>query len=232
MEFRRNALGQPVGITLPQWKPPAPPVRRRMEGRFASLEPLDTARHAASLWSANSQDQNGGMWTYLPYGPFADLAEYARWMDEWCLGEDPMFFAIVERDSGLASGTIGFLRVMPESGSIEIGHVVYSPRLCRTPAATEANWLLLRHAFELGYRRCEWKCDVLNAGSRAAAERLGFSFEGVFRQATVYKGRNRDTAWYSMLDREWPAADARFRRWLAPANFDAHGRQRVALRAI
>lgn len=232
MQSRINTLGQPVGWALPGWRPPERPQRQRMEGRHAVLEPLDPASHAADLWSANGEDREGRMWTYLPYGPFESLEEYSRCMAEGWLGDDPLFYAIMEREQGSASGTIGFLRIQPESGSIEIGHVVFSPRLCRTAAATEASYLLLRHAFALGYRRCEWKCDALNAASRAAAERLGFSYEGTFRQATVYKGRNRDTAWYSMLDGEWPAMEGRFRQWLDPANFDDRGCQRHPLRAL
>ena len=169
------------------------------------------------------------MWTYLPYGPFPDLAAYRTWMEAKWLGTEPLFFAIVDAASGRATGVASYLRIDPASGAIEVGHLGYSPRLQRTPAATEAMFLLMARAFALGYRRYEWKCDALNEPSRAAALRLGFTFEGIFRQATVVRGRNRDTAWYSVIDAEWPALRAAFEHWLAPENFDADGRQRVRL---
>jgi RimJ/RimL family protein N-acetyltransferase len=225
----RNQLGQPIGPALPEWSPPERPARAPLVGRFCRLEPFDVARHAADLYAAYGQDSQGSCWTYLPYGPFTSLAEFLGWATDSCQSGDPLFFAIVESQSQQASGLASYLRITPESGSIEVGHINYSPRLRRTPAATEAMYLMMKHAFELGYRRYEWKCDSLNAGSRRAAQRLGLSFEGVFRQATVYKGRNRDTAWYAAIDAEWPSLEAAFLRWLAPANFDEHGRQRVRL---
>ena len=150
-------------------------------------------------------------------------------MQRVCLGDDPLFHAIIDSATGKAIGVASYLRIDPASGSIEVGHINYSPLLQRTPAATEAMYLMMQRVFELGYRRYEWKCDALNARSRAAAQRYGFSFEGVFRQATVYKGRNRDTAWYAAIDQEWPALQAAFLQWLDPANFDQDGRQRVRL---
>jgi RimJ/RimL family protein N-acetyltransferase len=168
--------------------------------------------------------------TYLAYGPFAELAAYRAWMTERCLGDDPLFHAVVERKSGLAVGVASFLRIVQPNGVIEVGHIDYAPALQRTPAATEAMFLMMRRVFdELGYRRYEWKCDALNAPSRRAAQRLGFRFEGIFRQATVYKGRNRDSAWFSILDGEWPRLKTAFERWLDPANFDGQGRQRARL---
>lgn len=190
------------------------------------------ARHAASLYAAHALDADNRNWTYLPYGPFDTFDSYCAWIDRHCRGRDPLFYAIVERTSDAAVGVASYLRVAPASGSIEVGHINFSPRLQQTPAATEAMYLLMKHAFELGYRRYEWKCDALNAPSRAAALRLGLSFEGIFRQATVVKGRNRDTAWYAAIDREWPLLDAAFARWLDPANFDAAEKQRVALSAL
>ena len=172
------------------------------------------------------------MWTYLPYGPFATLEAYRAWIEEVWSGSDPMFYAIVDTSTGRALGVAGYLRISPASGSIEVGHISYSPLLQRTPAATEAMYLMMARVFELGYRRYEWKCHALNAPSRAAALRLGFTFEGVFRQATVIKGRNRDTAWYSVIDEEWPALKEAFGRWLAPANFDEQGKQRIRLSAL
>ena len=200
-----------------------------MAGRFCSLEALDPARHATDLFEAFSLDTSGAMWTYLPYGPFEGIEAYLRWMNSACLGEDPLFFAIIDRTSGRAVGVASFMRIDPVMGVIEVGHLGFSPRLQRTPAATEAMYLMMRRAFELGYRRYEWKCDSLNEPSRAAALRFGFAYEGLFRQAVVVKGRNRDTAWYSVIDAEWPALRDAFERWLAPANFDDQGTQRQRL---
>jgi len=219
----------PLGEPLPGWTPPRLPPREAMEGRLCRVEPLDHALHGESLFAANALDRAGRMWTYLPYGPFATLESYCEWAREMSGRSDPMFFAIVERANGRAVGVASFLRIDPEKGSIEVGHLAYSPLLQRTAAATEAMYLMMERAFSLGYRRYEWKCDALNAASRAAAERLGFTFEGVFRQAAVVKGRNRDTAWYSLIDAEWPALRAALQRWLEPANFDTQGRQRIAL---
>jgi RimJ/RimL family protein N-acetyltransferase len=203
-----------------------------MQGRLARLEPLDADAHADALFAANAADAEGRMWTYLPYGPFASLPEYRSWIQWAQAREDPQFFAIVERASGRPLGVASYLRIDPAMGVIEVGHLAFSPALQRTATATDAMYLMMRRAFdELGYRRYEWKCDSLNAPSLAAAARLGFSFEGIFRQAVVHKDRNRDTAWLSILDREWPALRAGFEAWLAPENFDAAGRQRRALAA-
>jgi RimJ/RimL family protein N-acetyltransferase len=232
MTNETNELGQPVGQALPGWQPPPPPPRQTLEGRYCLVEPFNPGQHAEALFAANSLDAEGRNWTYLPYGPFAELAAYRAWAEQVCGGEDPLFFAIVEGDSGLAAGLASYLRITPASASIEVGHINYSPLLQRTRAATEAMYLMMERAFELGYRRYEWKCNALNAASRAAAQRLGFSYEGLFRQATVVKGRNRDTAWYAIVDREWPALQAAFLRWLDPANFDGQGQQRRALSAL
>ncbi|WP_439817909.1 GNAT family N-acetyltransferase [Zavarzinia sp. CC-PAN008] len=203
-----------------------------MTGRFCTLEPLDPARHAADLFAANARDGEGRNWTYLPYGPFADLGDYRAWMERTCLGDDPLFHAIIDHATDKAVGVASYLRIEPAVGVIEVGHINYSPLLQRTPAATEAMVLMMARVFdELGYRRYEWKCDALNAPSRRAAARLGFRYEGLFRQATLYKGRNRDTAWFSIIDSEWPAIRAAFQAWLDAANFDADGRQRTALAA-
>jgi len=226
-----NALGQPVGVTLPGWSPPPAPPRTPMAGRYCRLEPIDE-RFAADLSAAASQDGDGRTWTYLPYGPFASEADYRRWLVATCLGDDPMFFAVVDAATGMAAGQASYLNIKPGQGSIEVGHLYFSPRLQRTRAATEAMYLMMRRAFESGYRRYEWKCDALNAPSRAAAERLGFTYEGIFRQATVNKGRNRDTAWYAAIDGEWPALAAAFEAWLAPENFDARGDQRRKLQSF
>jgi RimJ/RimL family protein N-acetyltransferase len=225
----RNELGQPIGFPVPEWRRPPRPPRAPLVGRFCRLEPLDPARHADDLFAANALDPDARHWTYLPYGPFPDLAAYRAWMEATCLGDDPLFFAIVDPVSSRPVGLASYLRIEPLFGSIEVGHLRFSPRLQRTPAATEAMVLMMRNAFELGYRRYEWKCDALNAPSRAAAQRLGLSFEGVFRHAWVMKGRNRDTAWFAATDHDWPALARVFEQWLAPANFDGDGRQRVRL---
>jgi RimJ/RimL family protein N-acetyltransferase len=223
---------QPVGFPLASWRPPPFPSRNPIEGRYCRLEPLRPDRHAADLHAAYALDREGRDWTYLPYGPFATLEAYLAWSEDFCLGDDPLFFAIIDRSSGKAAGVASYARIAPARGSIEVGHVNLSPLLRRTPAATEAMYLMMKRAFELGYRRYEWKCDALNAGSRAAAQRLGLSFEGISRQATVYKGRNRDTAWYAAIDEEWPDLEAVFLRWLDPQNFDAMGKQRTSLSAM
>ena len=169
------------------------------------------------------------MWTYLPYGPFDSLATYRTWMNATYLGNDPLCFSISDQRLNRPIGMAAYLRITPAAGSIEVGHVQFSPLLQRKPAATEAMYLMMERAFTLGYRRYEWKCDTLNAPSRAAAQRLGFKFEGIFRQAAVVKGRNRDTAWFSIIDSEWPALQKAFLQWLAPNNFDIDGNQRCRL---
>jgi RimJ/RimL family protein N-acetyltransferase len=229
MSERSTNEDQPVGFPVPGWTPPPRPPRAAMAGRYCRVEPLEPDRHAADLFAANAADTQGRIWTYLPYGPFETLEAYSAWMVADCLGDDPLFHAIVEATSGKALGVASYLRIAPVAGSIEVGHINYAPALQSTPAATEAMYLMMKRAFALGYRRYEWKCDALNAHSRAAAQRLGLSFEGVFRQATIYKGRNRDTAWYAAIDKDWPALERAFERWLNPGNFDPAGRQRVAL---
>jgi RimJ/RimL family protein N-acetyltransferase len=229
---QHNDLGQPIGPELPGWQLPARPAQRPLQGRFCSVEPLDVARHARALFAANSQDREHRMWTYLTYGPFTDFDTYQRWLTGCAASADPLFQAFVDRRSESAVGVGTFMRIDPPAGTIEVGHIALSPLLQRSPAATEAMYLMMRHAFELGYRRYEWKCDALNTRSRRAAERLGFVFEGVFRQATVYKGRSRDTAWYSVIDSEWPVLREAFERWLDRDNFDASGVQRARLEDI
>jgi len=224
-----DGSGRPIGFALDAWKPPPRPPRDPMVGRFCHVEPLDLDRHAAHLYGANALDTEGGIWTYLRYGPFETLENYLDWMNDYCRGSDPLFYAIVDNTTGKAVGVASYLGITPASGSIEVGHINYSPLLQRTPAATEAMYLMMERAFELGYRRYEWQCDALNAKSRAAAQRLGLSFEGVSRQATVYKGRNRDTAWYAAIDQEWPALKDAFLRWLNLTNFNERGEQRIRL---
>ena len=225
-----NALGQPIGPLVPGWSPRPRPAAAVLEGEYCRLERL-ADRHADALFAADRLDASGESWTYLPYGPFPDAGAYRDWVRQVAHSEDPRFYAIVGTDPAEGpAGVFAYLRIAPEAGSIEVGHVHYSPLLQRRRAATEAQFLLMRHAFDdLGYRRYEWKCDDLNAPSRAAAERLGFRYEGTFRQATVVKGRNRDTAWYAIVDAEWPAVRERLARWLARDNFDVEGRQATAL---
>lgn len=224
-----NHLGQPIGFPLPAWRAPSPPLREAMAGRYCRVEPIDPERHARQLHEANLRDPSGRAFTYLGAGPFETFEAYLDWIKTSCLGADPLFHAIVDNAIGKAVGVASYMRIDARNGVMEVGHLNYSPLLQRTRAATEAMYLMMKRAFELGYRRYEWKCDALNAPSRAAAQRLGFSYEGLFRQAVVYKGRNRDTAWYAMIDREWPQLDAAFTRWLAPDNFDAGGKQRTSL---
>lgn len=227
-----NALGQPIGWRVDGWTPPPKPPLEPMTGRTCRVEPLNVDAHAADLHAANRRDNDGRNWTYLPYGPFDTLDAYSVWMTGAVAGLDPQFHAVIDLGSGTAVGLASYLRIDPAAGSIEVGHINYSPLLQRTVAATEAMYLMMKRAFDLGYRRYEWKCNALNAPSRAAALRLGFSYEGIFRQARVDKGRNRDTAWYAIVDKEWPPLDRAFRRWLDPSNFDQRGRQRVALSTL
>jgi RimJ/RimL family protein N-acetyltransferase len=201
-----------------------------LQGRFGRVEKLSVA-HAGDLWRA--VEGHDRIWTYMPsYGPFPDEATFTQWLARHAERNDPYAYAIVDA-SVRAVGIFTLLAIRPEHRVIEVGHVVYSPALQRTPLATEAQYLLARYAFEtLAYRRYEWKCDALNAASRRAAARYGFTFEGIFRQHMIGKGRNRDTAWFAMLDNEWPARKAAFERWLAPENFAADGTQIVSLSAL
>ena len=233
MKERTNSLGQPIGNSLDGWQACAPPPRSPITGRYCRVEPIDAARHAQALYQANLDDREQRLWTYLPYGPFATLAGYTAWLESACLGNDPMFHTIVDLSSDRAVGVASLMRINAPVGVIEVGHINYSPRLQKTRAATEAMFLMMRRVFdELGYRRYEWKCDALNAGSRASATRLGFSYEGTFCQATIYKNRNRDTAWYAIVDHQWPRLKACFEQWLHPDNFDARGGQQTSLSAL
>ena len=212
--------------SLADWGPPGLPIRAVLEGRYARLEPLSRA-HIAGLCDAHREDQSGAIWTYLPVGPFDD-AGYAAWVDANRVLHDPLHFAVRMAD-GRLGGTLSLMRMAPLAGTIETGWLTFAPRLQRSREATEAVYLLMKWAFEAGYRRFEWKCDAANRGSRLAAERFGFSFEGVFRQASIVKGRNRDTAWFAAIDGEWPALRAAFETWLAPENFDIDGQQKCRL---
>ena len=225
MTSRMNALGQPIGEPLDGWQAPPRPTAAVIDGTWARLERLEPDRHARALYEANALDTDGRNWTYLPVGPFAAFDDYERWLRAVSAGPDPYFFAVIDRATGQPVGVASYLRIDPAAGSIEVGHINFSPLAQRTSVATDAMFLMMRHAFGLGYRRYEWKCDALNAPSRAAAERLGFTYEGLFRQATIYKGRSRDTAWYSILDREYPTLEGAYLAWLASGNRAGDGRQ-------
>lgn len=228
----RNEFGQVVGKPLPQWQAPPFPSHEVMTGRFCRLEPLSVETHANALFAANPPAGSASMWTYLPYGPFPTLENYRQWLGTMAAGRDPQFYAVIDLADGAPIGVTSYLRIDPANGVIEVGHLAYSPRLQRSALATEAMFLMMQRAFALGYRRYEWKCNAHNAPSRAAAVRLGFSYEGLFRQAAVVKGHNRDTAWYAIIDEEWPALSRAFQTWLAPENFDPEGRQRRRLSVL
>ncbi|HMO08961.1 MAG TPA: GNAT family protein [Paracoccaceae bacterium] len=205
------------------------PPRAPLQGAWVRLEPLEPA-HAPDLWSAVAGHDS--LWDYMPYGPFATAGEHAAWIAAQAASRDPLFFALVDRSTGKAGGVASWLRIAPAAGSIEIGHICLGPRIAGSRAATEAWAQMMGWAFGAGYRRVEWKCNAANLPSRRAAQRLGMAFEGVHRQAAVVKGRNRDTAWFSVIDGEWPALRAALAEWLSPANFDADGRQRKALSGL
>lgn len=225
-----NELGQAIGFPV-TWQAKPTPTFPVLVGQYCRLEPL-SSQHAADLYTAFNADQENRIWTYLPYGPFIDFASFNTWLEKNLSSTDPFFYSILDLEAK-ALGLASYLRIDPNNGVIEVGHINFSPALQKTRAATETMYLMMRYAFEgLGYRRYEWKCDALNQPSRQAAERLGFQFEGIFRQATVYKNRNRDTAWYAILDKEWPALKQKFEAWLEPSNFDASGKQLKPLDSI
>lgn len=225
MSDQRAALG----ALVPDWRPPPRPDGATLAGRFAQLHRLDAEAHSKALFDVIAGADH--IWAYMPYGPFATHADYSAWMQSTVSDDGHLFYAIKNLETGRFEGVASYLRINPESGSIEVGHIHFSPALQRTRSATEAMYLMMQWAFEAGYRRYEWKCNALNMASRRAAQRLGFSYEGVFRQATVAKGRNRDTAWFAAIDQEWPQLDLAFTRWLSSENFDA-GVQRQALSAL
>lgn len=219
---------RPLGELIGGWTPPSPPdADAVLEGSYVRLEPLSAEAHAALLF--RSYEGHDWVWDYLPYGPFHSAAAYHRWVKEVAGQPDPFFLAIYNKEARAFQGVASLMRVKPEAGSIEVGHINMSPALQQTRAATEAMYLFLQWAFDAGYRRFEWKCDALNLPSRRAAQRLGLSFEGVFRQHVVVKGRNRDTAWFAATDKDWPSLREAFRVWLNPANFDGAGRQKESL---
>ena len=217
---------------LESYIPPPHPRGIALSGQSVRLEPLDVGKHSEDLFDANTMDPTGANWAYLPYGPFATLEAYQTWLGEVSITPDPNFFAIIKRADNRAVGLASYLRINPQDGSIEVGHINYSPLLQKTREGTEAMYLMMKWAFESGYRRYESKCNALNTKSRYAAQRLGFSYEGVFRQMSISKGRNRNTAWFAAIDKEWPALKASFEIYLAQDNFDADGRPKQALSGL
>ena len=226
----QNPLGQPIGDTV-NWEGATPPPRVILIGQYGSVVPL-TAAHAPELFAATQLDAEGRNWTYLFEEPIVDLAAFTAWAEKASQSADPLYHAIISAKTGKAVGYATFMRITPMAGTIEVGNIHMSPILQGTRAATEMQYLMMKQAFALGYRRYEWKCDCLNAPSRRAAERLGFTFEGIFRQALVYKGRNRDTAWFSVTDQEWPLLEKAFVQWLDKRNFDESGKQVAKLQSF
>jgi len=221
---------RPVGPRVDNWTPPPAPSGEILLGRYARLEPLDADAHAVLLFRAYQGHDD--LWDYMPYGPFHSAAQYHRWVRDIVADKGHLFYAIQNLESGAFEGVASFLRINPGAGSIEVGNINYAPALQRTRAATEAMFLMMGWAFDAGYRRYEWKCNALNQPSRTAGQRIGLSFEGVFRQALVVKGRNRDTAWFAAIDSEWPSLRGAFQTWLEPVNFDADGQQVESLSTL
>jgi RimJ/RimL family protein N-acetyltransferase len=233
MTQHSNHLGQPIGFPVTGWAARQKPPHTPMAGRYCRTEPLDPERHGRALYAANSEDREGRMWTYLPWGPYSAFEDYLGAIETVARMDSRVTYTVIDAASEKAVGVASYLNINLTAGSIEVGAIAYSPALQKTQAGTEAMFLMMRRVFdELGYRRYEWKCNSLNAPSRAAAARYGFRFEGIFRQADVVKGHNRDTAWLSITDSEWPAIKAAFERWLDPANFDGDGLQRESLSVL
>ena len=217
----------PLGEWVEGWTPPKRPGPQKINGQYVEMELLSAQRHAADLFQ--SFQGHDDVWHYMPSGPFTSPSQFYRWVSEMTIADDPLFYAIRNLTSGKWEGLASFLRIQPSAGSIEVGYISFAPALQKKTAATEAMFLMMRWAFEMGYRRYEWKCNALNTPSRQAAQRLGFSYEGIFRQATVLKGRNRDTAWFAIIDKEWPALKEAYGVWLSPKNFDKSGQQKERL---
>jgi len=225
-----NKPNRPKGTPVPNWTPPPAPSGDILEGRYARLEPLAADAHAALLFRAYAG--HDVLWDYMPYGPFSSVAQYHRWVSDTVADKGHFFYAIRNLESGMFEGVASYLRIAPAMGSIEVGNINYAPALQRTRAATDAMALMMAWAFDAGYRRYEWKCNALNHPSRVAGQRIGLSYEGVFRNHLVAKGHNRDTAWFAAIDSEWPSLRKAFRVWLDPANFDADGHQIESLSSL
>ncbi|WJV37780.1 GNAT family protein [Raoultella terrigena] len=229
---QHNHFGQPVGDALPDWQPRPAPQRHTLQGRLCYLEPL-AGKHAEALFAAHQLAPDTRSWTWLLREPDSSVEEFSAWVASVAELSDPLHFAVIDRQTRLPVGSLALMRIDANNGVIEVGHVHFSPLLSRTAMATEAHWLLMRYAFDtLGYRRYEWKCNSLNEPSRRAARRLGFHYEGRFRQALVIKGHNRDTDWFSIIDAEWPQIDSAMQRWLASDNFSADGQQISTLESL
>lgn len=222
-QITRNAFNQIIGGKLENWQPPQFPSKTTLEGSYCILEPFNPGLHTNFLLEGFQQDESG--WTYLSYGPFHTAEEFYDWLTALLKKEDICPFAILDKSKKIPLGMASYLRAVPQYGSIEIGYLHFSKPMRKTAMATETIYKIINYVFELGYRRCEWKCDSLNQASRKAAERFGFQFEGIFRQHMIYKNRNRDTSWYSIIDSEWPKLKEKFERWLSPSNFDQNGQQ-------
>lgn len=229
LEGTVNEHGQRIGMPVTEWTPAPRPEKEPLDGRFSRLLPLEPRVHADELYESVSVDGDEASWTYMHYGPFRSLTEFRTWMTAFCSGSDPLFYAIVDKTDNRVKGFASYQRINPEQGTIEVGHVYFGPRLRRTVAATEAMYLMMRHAFLEGYRRYEWKCDALNVPSHQAARRLGFTYEGTFRHGGVYKGRNRDISWYSITESEWEWLQRAFEEWLGQGNIDSSGNQLTSL---
>ncbi|AUV54838.1 GNAT family N-acetyltransferase [Raoultella planticola] len=229
---QHNSFGQPVGQALPDWQPRPFPQRQILQGRNCRLEPL-TSAHASALFAAHQLAPDTRSWTWLLREPDSCVETFSAWIASVEKLSDPLHFAVVDERTQQPVGSLALMRIDAQNGVIEVGHVHFSPLLSRTAMATEAQWLLMRYVFDtLGYRRYEWKCNSLNEPSRRAAQRLGFHFEGRFRQALVIKGHNRDTDWFSIIDSEWPLIDKAMQRWLATGNFSPDGQQRATLESF
>lgn len=210
---------------LDNWQAPPFPPNHSIEGQYCILQPLDAAAHVDDLWQAYALDTDNTIWGYLPYGPFANKKDFYQHIDSRRDIENQQYYAIVDRETQKAVGFIAYLRIQASAGSIEIGCLTFSPLLQKTRMATEAVYLLINNCIDLGYRRCEWKCNSLNEASKKSAARFGFQYEGCFRQAMVVKGKNRDTCWYSIIDKEWPQLKGAYHFWLEQDNFDQNGKQ-------
>jgi RimJ/RimL family protein N-acetyltransferase len=226
MTTHTNDLGQPIGFDIPDWSARSRPPRSIILGKSCRIEPLDADKHSNNLYQAFGSDTDHHNWTYLPYGPFESFEVFDKWLRGMQVSDDPMFHTVIDVKTEQAMGVASYMRIDPTPGVIEVGHIHFSPLLQQTTLSTEAMFLMMRRVFnELGYRRYEWKCDSLNGPSCRAAKRLGFVFEGTFRQATIYKGRNRDTSWFAILDKDWPSIRQAYESWFDPENFDTDGKQ-------
>ena len=219
-----------LGFTV-KFKKTKLPSKKKLIGKYCHLEPIDIRKHSKDLYKNYSLDKKNVIWAYLPYGPFKSHVSFKKWLKSFCLNKDPFFYAIYSKKYKQYCGMVSYLAITPEHGSIEVGHINYSPILQNTVEGTETMYLMMKNVFDdLGYRRYEWKCNNLNSSSKYAAERLGFKFEGIFRQMFIFKGRNRDTAWYSIIDKEWPNYKKKYLTYLKESNFTKANRQRKKLK--